>query len=184
MRQLGECCDDLGDHALVVRRQAFAVVSDPTQTRRQLDLDAMRTGQVHRVLGMETEPHTLVGDVVAREAVVQQATGHGQQLGVQPPHDDPPKGTGLSPPKGRPIRVDHEAAVRVHPEGKAVAAEPVHRDRHIHMLHERSQTLRLVRVVQPRGEMDPQSRRMTDGVEGRARLLGGASGDLVRAPVL
>ena len=105
-------------------------------------------------------------------------------VGVQPSDDDPPQGTGLAPSERRAIGVDDEAAVRIDPEGKAVAPEPVHGDGDIHVLQERSQTDRVIRFVQPRGEMDPQSRRLVDAVEGRARLVGGPSGDLVRAPVL
>ena len=144
----------------------------------------MRRWQIGRVVRVESEPHPLVGDVVSGKSVVQESTGGIQQVGVPPSHDDPSKWSGLTPAKRRSVRLDHRSPLGIHPDGKSIASEAVHRNCDLHMLQERAQRFRVIGIVQPGGQMDSQPAWLNDGVVRGSRLLGCPTGELVRATVL
>ena len=70
--QFNECCYHLGDHPVLSGHELITEVSDAAQARRQLDLDAVRRGQIDGVIRSESKPNPLIGHVIARESVVKE----------------------------------------------------------------------------------------------------------------
>jgi hypothetical protein len=68
--QFNECRYHLRDHPVLLGHELITEVSDPAQTRRQLDLDAMRRGEIDGVIRVESKPNPSIGNVIPRESVV------------------------------------------------------------------------------------------------------------------
>ena len=171
-------------HPVLAGNQRLAEIADATQAGRQLNLHTMGRRKIDGVIGVKSQPYAFVGDVVAGETLVEQLARRTKEGLVLSSHDDPTQGAGLIPPHRRPVGFDDEAPLGIEPQCETVTSESVHRDGNVHVLQECSHTRRLVRVVQARGEVDPQSGRVHDGVVGRSGLLGGPFGDLIGTPVL
>ena len=149
-REFDERGHHLADETVLAWNQGLAEVADSAQARWQLDLDAMSRWKVDRVVGMKTEPYPLVGDVVTGEAPVEQlARAASSSCAFIPPTMIPRNGPVCFPRNRGPVRFDDEAAGGIDPEGKAVTAEPVHRDGNLHVLQERRQVGRVLGIVQP-----------------------------------
>jgi len=61
-----------------------------------------------------------------------------QQFSVAPTHDDPPERPTLVASHRRTVGVDYQAALRIDPQSKAIAPEPVYRNGDVDVLQERS----------------------------------------------
>ena len=98
--------------------------------------------------------------------------------------NDPSKGARLPAKKRRSVGLDDDASNGIGGQGKSVAPEPVDRDRNLHMLQEGLQPIRIIGIVAPRREVEPQSAGLDNCVIRGTGLLGSSAGNLVRAPVL
>ena len=153
--EFNECCDHIGDHPVLSGHELITEVSDPAQARRQLDLDAMRRGQIDGVIRIESKPNPLIGHVIARESLVQESACDIQEFRVPTTHNDPSKRARLPAKKRRAVGLDDDASNGIGGEGKSVAPEPVDRNCNLDMLQEGSQPIRIIRIVAPRREVEP-----------------------------
>jgi hypothetical protein len=183
-RQLDERCHHLGDQPVRIGHELLPKVTNTAQTRWQFNLDSACRRQIDRVVGMESETHPLVRDVISDKPVAQQPTCSMQHVPVPASHDDPSEWTGLPPAQRRSIGLNHRSPLRIHPEGESIASEPVHRNGDLHVLQERAQCWGMFGVMQPRGQMDSQPAWLHDRVVGSSCSLRRPIGELVRAAVL
>ncbi len=152
--QLHQCSDCFADRPVLAGPEVLTEVTDPAQPGWQLYLDAFGRGQIGRVVRMESEPHSLIRNVEPGKAFIEQPTCELQQVRISTTHDDPSKRPGLSPLKSRSVGLDHESPLRINPQRKSFASEPMDRNRDLDMLQEPSETFRVIRVVQTGGQMD------------------------------
>src|SRR5438552_6295498 len=153
--------------------------SQPAHLRRQLDLDAAATREVHGVVAMQSahaagDRVEVVDDRASRQRVAQRARNPRRQLAVAPTEEHPL----LGPPPWVPLR----RRLPVHPE--RVGAVAVHRHHDVDVVEEGGQLRRGGRRVPPRRDVPAQVWWLHHGVERRTRALGRLGGDDVGDAIL
>jgi hypothetical protein len=122
--------------------------------------------------------------VEAGESLMEELPRRMEEGFIQAAEDDAGEGPGLPAAHGGPVRLYDGSSPRVEPQSEALPAEAVHRDGDPDVVQEPAQPGGMVGIVQARGEMHPQRRRLDDGIEGRTGSSRRQSGDGVGAAVL